>query len=62
MNDNQNLLLAGVFQMLAALIPLFKRAGRPDVADDVAAILGRSGANYREVIAVADARMASETD
>ncbi len=57
MNENQNLLLAGIFQMLATLIPLFKRAGRPELADEVAAILGRADANYQSVIDTANARL-----
>ncbi len=57
MNENQNLLLAGVFQMLAALIPLFKRAGKPDVAQELADILGRADQNYRDVIDVANDRL-----
>lgn len=55
-NENENLVLTGLFQMVIALVPLFKHAGRPDVAEELLTITGRADTNYDDVIRVADAR------
>jgi hypothetical protein len=56
-NENQNLLLAGIIQMIVTLIPFLRRAGHPELAAELEAITARADANYQSVIDVADERL-----
>lgn len=55
-NENEKLWLAGLFNMLAQLVPLFKVAGDPQTAADLEAITARADVNYRDVIITSDQR------